>query len=78
MPTYRFLNTETNEEWDEFMFNSEREKLLEENPTIKQIPISFAGIGDPHRQGRAKPDDGFRDILRNINKEHRGAKLNTW
>jgi hypothetical protein len=31
MPTYIFKNKDTGEEWEEFMFISERTKFLEDN-----------------------------------------------
>ena len=78
MPTYNFVNTETGEEYEEFFTSfSAKDTFLAENPHIKQLPSSF-GIGDPIRMGQQKPSDGFRDILRNIKKKHRGSTVNTW
>jgi len=49
---------------------AERELYLESNPGVVQIPDSIflhsgRGIGKA-----AKPDEGFRDILRNIKNEN--------
>ena len=37
MPTYRFLNNETGEEYEEFMKISELDTYLEENPNLTQL-----------------------------------------
>ena len=42
MPTYNFKNTDTGEEFEEIMSMSEREKFLEQNSHIKQLPSLFA------------------------------------
>lgn len=68
MPTYRFLNNETGEEYEEFMKISELDTYLVENPNITQLvngaPMIHSG------RGFQKPDAGFRDLLKNIKKEH--------
>ena len=76
MPTYKFLNTDTNEEFEEFMSISSRTQYLEENPHITQLvngaPLIHSG------RGLQKPDAGFRDILKNVRKEHsRGITRST-
>lgn len=67
MPTYNFSNTQTDREFSEFMSISELKEYLEENPHIKQIIGSPAIISG---RGMQKPDDGFRDVLREIKKKH--------
>ena len=42
MPTFRFMNNETGEQFDDFLSNSRREELLEKNPHITQVPTPFA------------------------------------
>ena len=37
MPTYDFVNTETGEEFEEFMSISAREQYLKDNPKIQQM-----------------------------------------
>jgi hypothetical protein len=76
MPTYKFLNTNTNEEFEEFMSISSMTQYLEENPHITQLvngaPLIHSG------RGLQKPDAGFRDILKNVRKEHsRGITRST-
>lgn len=70
MPTYLFLNTETNEEFEEFMSISERDPYLEANKHIVQLVNGAPAIGDVVRLGLKKPDSAFRDILKNAKKEH--------
>ena len=36
---------------------------------------SAPGLGDPVRLGLVKPSDGFRDVLRNIDKRTPGSQL---
>lgn len=68
MPTYRFLNNETGEEYENFMSISELDAYLQENPHITQLvngaPMIHSG------RGMQKPDAAFRDLLKNIKKEH--------
>ena len=42
MPSYSFKNTETGEEFEEFFTIANREKFLEQNPHIQQLPSLFA------------------------------------
>lgn len=78
MPTYLFLNTETNEEFEQFMSISEMTKFLEENKHITQLVNGAPAIGDVVRLGLKKPDNAFRDLLRNTKKEHsRGLTRST-
>ena len=78
MPTYLFENTKTGEQIEMFIGISERDKLLKENPHLKQLVNGFPGTVDPTRIGRVKPDNGFKDVLKEINKHHRGSTLNDW
>jgi len=68
MPTYKFLNNDTGEEYEEFMSISALDTYLDENPNVTQLvngaPLISSG------RGMAKPDAGFRDLLKNIKKEH--------
>ena len=70
MPTYLFLNTDTNEEFEEFMSISELSTYLEENKNITQLVNGAPAIGDVVRLGLKKPDSTFRDLLKNVKKEH--------
>ena len=78
MPSYSFRNENTGEEFDDIMSNSDRELFLKENPHIKQIFKRVPGTVDPARLGRMKPDDSFRDVLRNVKHHHKKDNINTW
>lgn len=68
MPTYKFLNTKTNKEHIEFMSISSLEGYLKDNPHITQLVHGAPGIVSG--RGMKKPDDGFRDVLREIKKKN--------
>lgn len=78
MPLYQFINTETGEEHEKLLSFAAREQYLLDNPHISAV-ISACNFGDPVRMGRMKPDEGFRDILRDIKKgSGKGSTVNTF
>ena len=82
MPTYRFFNTQTDTEYEEFMSISSLAVYLSEHPHVQQLINGAPAIADPIRLGLRKPDDAFRDRLKDIKKAHsRGttkATINTF
>jgi hypothetical protein len=78
MPSYTFKNTETNEQFDSVMSIAARTQYLEENPHIIQLIGRAPSIGDSIRLGIRKPDDGFRDVLKNVQHHHKKDNINTW
>ena len=86
MPSYTFENTENGERFDKILSMAERQEYLEKNPNIKQLIVSPPAISDSVRLGLRKPDDSFRDVLKNVKKHHPGSikkdgtknKINTW
>ncbi len=78
MPSYTFKNIETDEIFDSIMSMAERETFLTDNPNITQLVGRPPSIGDPIRLGIRKPDDGFRDVLRNVQHHHKKDNINTW
>lgn len=76
MPTYTFLNTETNETIDKFLSMAEREEFLKNNPHMKQ-QLTAPAIGDPLRMGIRKPADGFRDLVNNAKKKNLHSTIDT-
>lgn len=80
MPTYRFKNNDTGEEFEDFMSISALEVFLTENPNITQLvngaPLISSG------RGMGKPEQGFRDLLKDIKKKHSrgitGSTINTF
>jgi hypothetical protein len=68
MPTYKFLNNETGEEFEEFMTISALDEYLKNNQHLTQLvngaPLISSG------RGLGKPDQGFRDLLKDMKKSH--------
>ena len=76
MPTYRFINNETGEEFEEFMTISALDDYLKDNPNLTQLvngaPMLSSG------RGMGKPDNGFRDLLKDIKRNNsRGISRST-
>tara|TARA_R100000479_G_C6282252_1_gene163405 strand:- start:26 stop:271 length:246 start_codon:yes stop_codon:yes gene_type:complete len=72
MPTYDFKDTTTGEVFEKRITIAERDKYLKDNPHMEQVlgmPKIVSGT-----DGLRKPDDSFRDILRNIDKKHKSRK----
>ena len=82
MPIYTFLDTKTNEEFEESMSIAEKEIFLKKNKHINQLIVKSPGLADPTRVGIKKPDSGFRDLLKEIKKNNsKGltkSNINTW
>jgi hypothetical protein len=75
MPTYRFMNNTTNEEYEQFMSISALDVYLQENTHITQMvngaPMIVTGVP-------RKPENGFRDLLKDIKKSNsRGISRST-
>lgn len=73
MPNYNFKNTETGEEFEEFFTNANREKYLEENPHIQQLPSMFSMVGG--HGDRIKNDGGWKENMSRIAEAHPGSPL---
>ena len=70
MPTYEFVNTETDEHVEMFMSLSQREKFLKVNPQFRTV-ISAPGIvsytgGDLY----SKTPSGFKEVLSKVAEAH--------
>ena len=68
MPTYRFLNNDTGEEYEEFMSISALDTYLEENKHVTQLVNGAPMISSG--RGMGKPEQGFRDLLKDIKKRN--------
>jgi len=78
LPSYTFKNLNTGEEWTDIMSISEREEFLSKNPQVQQQLTSAPALGDSILLGLRKPDNGFRDRLKEIKKAHsRGLTRST-
>ena len=67
-----FRNKKTQEVIEKQMKIAERDQFLKDNPHLESImstPMIVSGV-----DGLRKPDDSFRDILRNIDKKHPSKK----
>jgi hypothetical protein len=75
MPTYTFENTDTHEHLDVVLRISELDQYKADHPHLKQVILPATTISGRDR----KPDDGFRDILRNVKKgSGRGNTIETF
>jgi hypothetical protein len=69
MPTYRFLNTETGEEFEDFLSNTKKEELLEKNPHINQMPSAFSIVSMVGTY-EGKTDDTWKEVLHKVSEAH--------
>jgi predicted nucleic acid-binding Zn ribbon protein len=77
MPTYQFLNTETDEEFEVLMKISEREEYLKNNPHIQPVlsaPALVSGVSTSNsRTGRVP--SGFNEVLSKVAEAHPTSKV---
>lgn len=82
MPTYLFVKRDDQEEenvWEENMTIAQMETYLKENPDVRQV-FGAPKVGDSYRMtaGMHKPDQGFRDLLREMKAKNRRSTINTF
>ena len=75
MPTYTFYDSKTKKQWDDMISNDEREKFLEDNPHVSQIPGGFVVAGDHLMGVGPKVDGGFTENMQRIAGAHPGSPL---
>ena len=75
MPTYTFIDNNTEEIFEEFMGISERERYLKDNPHISQVPVMFAVVGDHIMGVGPKVDGGFTERMEQIANAHPSSPL---
>ncbi len=74
MPTYLFRNNTTGEEWEDFMGISAADKFLEENSHIeRRVNGAPMLVSSAMGASKTKPDNGFRDLLKDMKKKHSGG-----
>ena len=73
MPSYSFRNTETGDEWEDILTISEREKFLEQNPHVQQLPSMVSIVGG--HGDRIKNDSGWKENMSRIAEAHPGSPL---
>lgn len=66
MPTYTFRNKLTNKTFDKLLSMSQRQPFLDENPDLEQVLGSTLTVTGMN----LKPDQGFRDVLKEIRSKH--------
>ena len=74
MPTYQFLNTETNEVFEDFMSISNKEKFCSENPHIIQVFDTLnivSGVGNLY----SKTDNSWKEVLSKVADKHPKSEL---
>lgn len=66
MPTYLFKNMVTDEHFEAYMSIKELDTYKAQHPELQQI------IGSPNivSGSKLKPDQGFRDVLKEIKSKH--------
>lgn len=74
MPTYTFRNNVTGEVYEKFLSISSLDDYKKTNP-VTQIHESVPPI---LRSIHAKPDSGFRDVLKRIKTANRRSNINTF
>ena len=78
MPTYVYRNNETGEIEEHIHKISEMDSFSEANPHLTRA-IQSSGFIRGTGIGSAKPDDGFRDVLKSIKKASgRNNTINTF
>jgi len=76
MPTYNFLNKETQEVTEVMLRISELDKYKADNPQLEQCHITAVAIGDPVQLGVRRQNGDFREIMQHIHKGTHGSVLN--
>lgn len=74
MPTYVLIDKATGEEWEEFFTSyTSLQEYLTEHPEHEQ-GVHALNIVSGHGAS-FKTDDGFKDLLKQVKKRNRGAKI---
>lgn len=77
MPLYTFVD-ENGEHVEILCSISEMEAYKEANPNMKRVLAPMA-IGDPSKVGsQTKPNESFREVLREIKHKNYGSNINTF
>ena len=74
MPTYDFFNTETGEEFEQFMSITAREEYLKANPHIQQVHLGAMSIVSGVSI-TGKVPDGFKEVLSKVSESHKQSSV---
>lgn len=77
MPYYTIKDKDTGSIQDVNLKYEELKSLLKENPNLEQIFLKFPNLGDSVRLGIKKPDNSFRDLLKNVKSKHAHSTIET-
>lgn len=72
MPSYDFRNKETGEVTEFKMKISELDQFVEDHPELERV---YSPVPVGYSIHRMKPDEGFRDILRESKARNRGSTI---
>ena len=75
MPTYRFVDENTGEEFDEFMSISAKDVYLKDNPNFRQVYTPIALAGDHLMGVGPKVDAGFTANMQRIAAAHPSSPM---
>ena len=75
MPTYDFINTETDEVEELFMNLAEREEFLKDNPHMKQVHTKVAGVISGTVSAGNVDNHGFKEVLQKVGEAHPGSEV---
>ncbi len=83
MPYYDYHCTSCGNEFEKNMLIRDRKKPTEEpcsecSESTVILKLATPYHGDPWHFAGKKPDDGFKDRLKEIKKSHYGSVINTW
>jgi hypothetical protein len=74
MPTYRFYNSKTKEEYTDLMSISEMEKLIKKKH-IKLLPPTQLNIVSSTGTMDGKTDSGWKEVMSKISEAHPKSEL---
>ena len=74
MPTYRFYNSKTKEEYEDLMSISEMEDFIKKKH-IKLLPPTKLNIVSSVGNLDSKTDSGWKDVLSKISEAHPASNL---
>ena len=75
MPTYDFINTETDEVEEVFMTISEKEKYLKDNPHLRQTFTKVASVVSGTISAGNVDNHGFKEVLQKVGEGHPGSAV---
>lgn len=70
MPTYEFINTETDEQFEMFMTIADRESFLKENQHIKTVITAPNIVSHSGGDLYSKTPSGFKEVLSKVAEAH--------